>query len=150
MRIRWLWLFLSGAIGLVAPAAAAADAGLEQIDYLLTTHYHLDHVGGTPEVAARLPIRNFVDHGLPTTTELDSNQPLYDAYVETRKSGRYLPVKAGDEHNAPEQFIANFDESREGCTAHWIKVSAAADGAFTVTNSRNGFSKTYAGPRARE
>ena len=33
-------------------AAAAADAGLEQIDYLVTTHYHLDHVGGTPEVAA--------------------------------------------------------------------------------------------------
>ena len=30
-------------------------------------------------------------------------------------------------------------------TAHWIKVSAAADGSFTVTNGRNGFSKTYAG-----
>ena len=28
--------------------------------------------------------------------------------------------------------------------AHWIKVSARADGSFTVTNTRNGFSKTYA------
>jgi len=28
--------------------------------------------------------------------------------------------------------------------AHWIKVSARQDGSFTVTNSRNGFSKTYA------
>jgi hypothetical protein len=28
--------------------------------------------------------------------------------------------------------------------AYWIKVSAKADGTFTVTNSRNGFSKTYA------
>jgi competence protein ComEC len=27
--------------------------------------------------------------------------------------------------------------------AHWIKVSALANGTFTVTNSRNGFSKTY-------
>ena len=28
--------------------------------------------------------------------------------------------------------------------ADWFKVSAQADGTFTVTNSRNGFSKTYA------
>jgi hypothetical protein len=28
--------------------------------------------------------------------------------------------------------------------AYWIKVSARQDGSFTVTNSRNGFSKTYA------
>ena len=28
--------------------------------------------------------------------------------------------------------------------AYWIKVSAKQDGAFTVTNTRNGFSKAYA------
>jgi hypothetical protein len=28
--------------------------------------------------------------------------------------------------------------------AHWIKVTAQRDGTFTVTNTRNGFSKTYA------
>jgi hypothetical protein len=28
--------------------------------------------------------------------------------------------------------------------AYWIKISAQADGTFTVANSRNGFSKTYA------
>jgi len=27
--------------------------------------------------------------------------------------------------------------------AYWIKVSAQQDGSFTVTNTRNGFSKTY-------
>jgi hypothetical protein len=27
--------------------------------------------------------------------------------------------------------------------AYWIKVPAQPDGTFTVTNSRNGFSKTY-------
>ena len=31
--------------------------------------------------------------------------------------------------------------------AHWIKVSAREDGSFTVTNTRNGFSKTYAARR---
>ena len=28
--------------------------------------------------------------------------------------------------------------------AHWIKVTAQRDGTFTVTNTRNGFAKTYA------
>jgi hypothetical protein len=28
--------------------------------------------------------------------------------------------------------------------AHWNKLSAQADGSFTVTNSRTGFSKRYA------
>jgi hypothetical protein len=30
-------------------------------------------------------------------------------------------------------------------TAYWIKVSAQTNGTFTVTNARNGFSKTYDG-----
>jgi competence protein ComEC len=30
--------------------------------------------------------------------------------------------------------------------AYWIKISAKTDGSFTVTNQRNGFSKTYAAP----
>jgi len=45
-------------------------------------------------------------------------------------------------HNAPEQMIANFEESAE-CKGNWIKASVSADGKFTVTNGRNGFSKTY-------
>jgi len=35
--------------------------------------------------------------------------------------------------------IANLDES----TAHWLKVSASADGSFTVTNGRTGAAKAY-------
>ncbi|HXA51766.1 MAG TPA: MBL fold metallo-hydrolase, partial [Candidatus Acidoferrum sp.] len=43
--------------------AAAHDAGVKQIDYLVITHYHGDHMGGVAQLAARIPIRNFVDHG---------------------------------------------------------------------------------------
>ena len=28
--------------------------------------------------------------------------------------------------------------------AYWLKITASADGSFTITNPRNGFSKTYA------
>ena len=37
--------------------AAAKDAGLTQIDHLITTHWHGDHFGGMAELAARIPIR---------------------------------------------------------------------------------------------
>src|SRR2546423_1391479 len=43
--------------------AAAKDARLVQIDNLITTHWHGDHFGGMAELAARIPIRNFIDHG---------------------------------------------------------------------------------------
>src|SRR5215475_1612684 len=43
--------------------AAAKDAGLKKIDYVLITHYHSDHVGGVTQLAARFPIGAFIDHG---------------------------------------------------------------------------------------
>jgi beta-lactamase superfamily II metal-dependent hydrolase len=43
---------------------AAAEAGLKQIDHLVTTHYHLDHFGGAATLAALMPIRNVYDNGL--------------------------------------------------------------------------------------
>jgi len=45
-------------------------------------------------------------------------------------------------HNTPENMIANLEETAE-CKGNWIKASVAPDGTFTVTNGRNGFSKTY-------
>ncbi len=43
--------------------AAAKDAHLTQIDNLIITHWHGDHFGGVAELAKRIPIRNFIDHG---------------------------------------------------------------------------------------
>ncbi len=44
-------------------AAAAHKAGLTRIDYVLITHYHDDHVGGVPQLVARIPVGTFIDHG---------------------------------------------------------------------------------------
>ena len=46
------------------------------------------------------------------------------------------------DHNPATAFIANLGET-EGCEGHWIKASVQPDGRFSVTNSRNGFSKEY-------
>ena len=76
-------------------AAAAKKAGITQIDYLLITHFHLDHVGGVPALAAKLPIRNFIDHG--QTVEHDANgQKLFDDYQKEVAKGNHIVVKPGD------------------------------------------------------
>ena len=46
--------------------AAIQAAGVKQIDHLILTHYHGDHVGGLQELAKRVPIMHFIDHG-PTS-----------------------------------------------------------------------------------
>jgi competence protein ComEC len=45
-------------------------------------------------------------------------------------------------HNTAEERIANLEPTAE-CKGHWLKASIAKDGKFTLTNSRNGVSKTY-------
>ena len=76
-------------------AATAKEAGIRQIDYLIVTHYHLDHVGGVPAIAARLPIRNFVDHG-ETVEHTPAGQKLYDDYLKEVAKGNHIVVKPGD------------------------------------------------------
>ena len=43
--------------------AAMADAGISRINHVLITHFHVDHVGGVPELVKRVPIGDFLDHG---------------------------------------------------------------------------------------
>ena len=76
-------------------AAAASLAGVKQIDYLVVIHYHGDHIGGVPELAARLPIRNFVDHG-QSSERGEKPDAAFNAYAEQRSKGAHLEVNAGD------------------------------------------------------
>ena len=75
--------------------AAAKLAGVKQIDYLVITHYHMDHVGGVPQLAARIPIRTFIDHGPSVEHGAEADQ-LVAAYTKAREKGQHLVVKPGD------------------------------------------------------
>jgi len=75
--------------------AAAKMAGVKRIDYLVITHYHSDHVGGVGQLAEKMPIRNFVDHGENTEHTAEGDQ-LYAAYVDHRSKGNHIQVKPGD------------------------------------------------------
>src|SRR5579885_3710675 len=43
--------------------SAAKSAHVKKIDYVLITHFHADHAGGAANLAERIPIGTFVDHG---------------------------------------------------------------------------------------
>lgn len=74
--------------------SVAQLAGLKQIDYLVITHYHMDHVGGVPQLAARIPIRTFVDHGPSVEHGAEADQ-LVAAYRSVREKGRHILAKPG-------------------------------------------------------
>ena len=76
-------------------AKAAKAAGVKKIDYLLITHYHLDHVGGVPQLLAKLDVETFVDHGPNTETGKQAAE-LNDSYTRALGTGKHLVVKAGD------------------------------------------------------
>ena len=75
--------------------AAGRAAGVKQIDYLLVTHYHLDHVGGVPPLAAKIPVVTYVDHGPSVEGGKDADD-LVAAYRPWRDKGKHLVVKPGD------------------------------------------------------
>jgi beta-lactamase superfamily II metal-dependent hydrolase len=76
-------------------AAAAKIAGVKQIDYLLITHYHADHVGGVPQLVAKLPVKHFVDHG-PNNETGEAADALYSGYKSSWGSSAHMVVKPGD------------------------------------------------------
>jgi competence protein ComEC len=74
--------------------AIAKQAGIMQIDYLVLTHYHVDHAGGVPELASRIPIRTFVDHG-PTFDKLVNVPQYYAAYLTVRDKAQHIRARPG-------------------------------------------------------
>jgi competence protein ComEC len=75
--------------------AMLGDAGVKQIDYLISTHYHVDHIGGMTELAKRIPILHYVDHG-PNMEAKPQLQGFDAAYQELKSKAKHTVVKPGD------------------------------------------------------
>jgi beta-lactamase superfamily II metal-dependent hydrolase len=76
--------------------AAIADAGVAQIDALITSHWHNDHMGAMEELASRIPIRHFLDHGANVQPAPAVDTFLQTTYAALTAKARHTVVKAGD------------------------------------------------------
>jgi L-ascorbate metabolism protein UlaG (beta-lactamase superfamily) len=76
--------------------AAVKDAGLKQIDHLVTTHYHGDHFGGMTEFAARVPVRHYIDHGPNVQPNPNVDAFLQKDYPALYAKAKHTVVKPGD------------------------------------------------------
>ena len=74
--------------------AAAHDAGLKQIDYVLITHYHRDHVGGVPQLVEGMKVGTFVDHG-PNQEDSEVTRTDFAAYEKASGGHPHVIVKPG-------------------------------------------------------
>src|SRR5438445_1088165 len=75
--------------------AAVKDAGVTQIDHLIITHYHNDHIGGLSELATRIPIKEFIDHGANTQPGPNID-PVLARYAELYAHAKHTVAKPGD------------------------------------------------------
>jgi beta-lactamase superfamily II metal-dependent hydrolase len=75
-------------------AAAAKDAGIRKIDFVLITHYHDDHVGGAPQLAAKIPVGTFIDHGENRESGDAASQKVFTAYQSLLATGKYKHITA--------------------------------------------------------
>ncbi|MGA7341814.1 MAG: MBL fold metallo-hydrolase [Terracidiphilus sp.] len=80
--------------------AAMRDAGITRIDHLLITHYHVDHVGGVPELVKRVQVGEFLDHG-PNREDSASTRNGYAAYLAAVGSRPHRVVHPGDVIDLP-------------------------------------------------
>ena len=80
---------------------AIHEAGLQQIDHLITTHWHGDHFGGMAELAAKVSIREFIDHGPNVQPSELADTFLQKTYPRLYAKAKHTVVKPGDKISMP-------------------------------------------------
>lgn len=110
-----------------------------KLDLLLTPH-HGTHVSPKADyaMAPRVVIENdgAIKGGKREAYQMWRAMPGLEDLWEL-----HFAMAGGREGNSPDTFIANIDQQCEG---KYLKVTAHEDGSFTVYNSRNKYTKTYA------
>ena len=119
---------------------------LGTVDFLLVSR-HGQHSSNSPALVHALrPRVAMINNGIRKGGQPETMRVLHSSPgLEDLWQGHVAQL-SGAEYDIPGMFVANVVEDPEHRPAHWINVSARADGSFTVTNSRNGFSKSYGVP----
>ena len=80
---------------------AMKDAGLTKIDRLITTHWHGDHFGGMAELASKVSIGEFIDHGPNAQPGEAADTFIQKTYPPLYAKSKHTVVKPGDKIAMP-------------------------------------------------
>ena len=110
------------------------------VDLYMTANHGMDNANSPIMVHALRPRVVIADNGsrkgaTAATFQTVESSPGLEDYWQA-----HYVIAGGEKANVKPDYIANIEGSPDG---KWIKVSAQRDGTFTVTNTRNNFSKTY-------
>lgn len=92
------------------------DLGEDGIDLCIITHYHVDHVGGVPDLAARVPIAAFWDHGDSVEAGGGEGQDLWENYLAVA-DGKRTVVTPGEVHDVDGLELSIVSSARDVLTA---------------------------------
>ena len=81
--------------------AAMHDAGISKLDYVLITHFHVDHVGGVPNLVEQVKVGQFLDHG-ENREDSDITRHDYAAYLKAIGNTPRRIVHPGDTIDIPD------------------------------------------------
>lgn len=103
-------------------AATLKAEGIDRIDYLLTTHYHIDHIGGFAELVKLVPVGTFLDHGLnreqlPAGANerqvASAPETRYPEYVAAIGDGKRITLSPGQRISIGEMTITVTNADRQ-------------------------------------
>ncbi len=77
---------------------AVKVAGLDHIDYLLITHFHVDHVGGVPNLVKKIHVDTFIDHGVNRETTDAVTEQGFEKYqaILAQSHANHILAKPGE------------------------------------------------------
>ena len=113
------------------------------VDVYLTSHHGLSQSGSRALVNAVHPRVAIMNNGARKGGDPDAWQIIKDSPKLEDIWQIHYAMNGGKDHNVPDSFIANVDEH---CQGDYLKLTAQADGSFTMYNSRNKFQKAYKAP----
>jgi competence protein ComEC len=109
---------------------AARKAGITKINYVLITHFHRDHVGGVPELAARIPVGTFIDHGENRETTDAATVKGWQAYQALLATGKYQHITAKPGDTLPVKGMQAMIVSSDGALIERPLAGAGQDNPY--------------------
>ena len=78
--------------------AAAKDASVTKVDFVLLTHFHKDHAGGISQLAAKIPVGAVIDHGENREHSDSPTEQVWQDYLSFLAKGnvKRIIAKPGD------------------------------------------------------